>query len=496
METGNDMESGEYVELMDVDYPQGQVILCCLCGVAIQPNPSNTCMQCLQSQITADLIPTQTVLFCKQCDRYHQHPSTWTVALWESKELLSICLKKLNMKLLDGQFIYTEPHSKRIKTKVTYEKDLGNNTIVHHTQLVEYIVAYTQCPECTKLAAQQTWSANVQLRQHSKQGRSLLFLEQLILKNRMHLDCVGIKPVSQGMDMHFVAKHHAQKFVEFVLKVVPARMQMSDQIISVDLKSNTANVKITFSVEIVPLSRLDLLCLPKQLANKLSGISQICIVHRVGKWLHLIDPVTLRTAELSAERYWSTHPTVQGATQGHHKNTLKAKGGSFSGAASKAAFGSGGFPPLSTVKELVQFYVIDIEEHHIQSNQFQLSTVCVGRMSDNQMFSVKSHLGHILHPGDTVECYDLTNQNFNNDDFGLLKNEKIPDVIIIRKMYPKKQKKRGWNLKRLNTVDQNEDTYNAFLQDVEEDQEVANQIEAWEGDKIVNLQDLMQGMTM
>eukprot|EP00834_Sanchytrium_tribonematis_P002540 NODE_80_length_22759_cov_1.466858.p15 type:complete len:169 gc:universal NODE_80_length_22759_cov_1.466858:10736-10230(-) len=144
-----------YVEMMDLDQAenQTQLILCCLCGTAIEPNPSNTCMQCLQSQIQSDLIPTQTVLFCKQCDRYHQHPSTWTFALWESKELLTLCLKRLNMKLLDGSFIYTEPHSKRIKTKVTYEKDIGNNTIVHHTQLVEYIVAYTQCPQCTKLAA-------------------------------------------------------------------------------------------------------------------------------------------------------------------------------------------------------------------------------------------------------------------------------------------------------------------------------------------------------
>eukprot|EP00834_Sanchytrium_tribonematis_P002533 NODE_80_length_22759_cov_1.466858.p8 type:complete len:315 gc:universal NODE_80_length_22759_cov_1.466858:10180-9236(-) len=311
----------------------------------------------------------------------------------------------------------------------------------------------------------------------------------------MHLDCVGIAPQQEGMDMHFVTKHHAQKFVEFVLKAVPARMQTSDQIISADLKSNTANVKVTFSVEIVPLSRLDLLCLPKQLANKLGGINQICIVNRVGKWLHLLDPQTLKTSELSAERYWSSHPTVQGATQGHHKSSFKAKGGAFSGAASKAAFGSGGFPPLCIVKDLVQFYVIDVEENHQATDSHQLSTVCIARNSDNEMFTVRTHLGHILHPGDNIECYDLTNQNFNNDDFELLNSENIPDVIIIRKVYPKKLKKRSWNLKRLNTVDQNEETFNAFLQDVEEDNEVANQVEAWgDSEQIINLQDLMSGM--
>ncbi len=486
----------DYVELMEVDNYGDQVILCCLCGVAIEPNPSNTCMQCLQSQIQADLIPTQTILFCKQCIRYHSHPATWTFAEWESKELLSLCLKKLNMKLLDGSFIYTEPHSKRIKTKVTYEKGLGNNTVVHHTQLVEYIVAYTQCPECTKLAAKQTWTANVQLRQHSKQGRTLLFLEQLILKHKMHLDCVGIKPLNDGMDMHFVQKHHAQKFVEFVMKIVPARMQRSEQIISADLKSNTANMKFTFSVEVVPLSRLDLLCLPKQLSNKLSGIPQICIVDRVGKWLHLLDPLSLKRAELSAERFWSTHPSVQGATQGHHKNQLKAKGGAFSGSASKAAFGTGGFLPLGTVKDLVEFYVIDVEEHLYAEGSFQLSIICVGRVSDNEMFTVKSHLGNVLHAGDSVQGYDLTKQNFNNDDYLLMKESSLPDIVLIRKIYPQKQKKRGWNLKRLNTVDANEETYKAFLQDVEDDKEVATQVEAWEGEQIINLQDLMGGMVV
>ena len=46
--------------------------LCCQCGVAITPNPSNMCVACLRTQvdITAD-IPKQVVIyFCKFCERW------------------------------------------------------------------------------------------------------------------------------------------------------------------------------------------------------------------------------------------------------------------------------------------------------------------------------------------------------------------------------------------------------------------------------------------
>ena len=46
--------------------------LCCQCGVPIAPNPSNTCVACLRTQvdITKD-IPKQVILhFCRFCERF------------------------------------------------------------------------------------------------------------------------------------------------------------------------------------------------------------------------------------------------------------------------------------------------------------------------------------------------------------------------------------------------------------------------------------------
>jgi nonsense-mediated mRNA decay protein 3 len=95
------------------------ISLCCQCGTAIEPNPSNTCVACLRTQVDiTEGIPKQVVIyFCKGCERYElsihsidyqilrkillfinryqQQIGQWIVAALESRELLSLCLKKL-----------------------------------------------------------------------------------------------------------------------------------------------------------------------------------------------------------------------------------------------------------------------------------------------------------------------------------------------------------------------------------------------------------------
>lgn len=104
------------------------------------------CVGCVRTQIdiTAD-IPKQVVIhFCRSCerycfwtntqvvqmiiwrtinwiyfDRYLEPPSEWITCALESRELLSLCLHRLKglnrVKLVDASFIWTEPHSKRMK---------------------------------------------------------------------------------------------------------------------------------------------------------------------------------------------------------------------------------------------------------------------------------------------------------------------------------------------------------------------------------------------
>jgi nonsense-mediated mRNA decay protein 3 len=60
---------------------------------------------------------------------------------------------------------------------------------------------------------------------------------------------------------------------EFLAGVVPVRVKGSEQLISSDTHSNTSNYKFTYSVEIVPVCKDDLVCLPKSQAKAWGNIS-------------------------------------------------------------------------------------------------------------------------------------------------------------------------------------------------------------------------------
>lgn len=96
--------------------------------------------------------------------------------------------------------------------------------------------------------------------------------------------------LSDGLDFFFNSEAHARKMVDFLTAVLPCRYQHSKKLISHDIHSNIYNYKFTFGVEIVPLSKDSLVCLPKKLTQQLGGISCLCLVYRVTNAVHLIDP--------------------------------------------------------------------------------------------------------------------------------------------------------------------------------------------------------------
>lgn len=99
-------------------------------GTAIEPNTAGLCVNCLRNTVDiTEEIPKQTALsFCRNCSRYLSPPQTWLLAELESKELLAICLRRLKgltkVRLIDAGFIWTEPHSKRLRVKLTIQKEV------------------------------------------------------------------------------------------------------------------------------------------------------------------------------------------------------------------------------------------------------------------------------------------------------------------------------------------------------------------------------------
>lgn len=399
--------------------------------MVIEPNSANMCMSCIRSQVDiSEGIPKQIAIqCCRNCDRFLQPPMQWLSCALESKELMALCLRRLKglskVRLIDASFIWTEPHSKRIKIKITIQKEAFTATILQQTFVLEVIVANQQCMDCAKVMAKNTWRAVVQARQKVDHKRTFLFVEQLILKHNAHKDVSNIKGQPDGLDFFFQSRSHAIKFVDFLQAVVPCRYSTSEQLISLDTHSGHSTFKFTFSLEIVPICKDDLVFLPARTAKSLGGMCPLVLCTRVGTSIHFIDPNTLRCADISHQVYWRDP-----------------------------------FQALASSRALIEFYVMDIELTGETVGKYALADVQVVKASEfgrtTQYFFVRTHLGHILKTGDVVLGYDIATANFNNTDFDEAtagnKLNHLSDVILVKKSYAHLRRQGGsrrWKLRDL-----------------------------------------------
>ncbi|PWA65344.1 NMD3-like protein [Artemisia annua] len=444
-------------------------VLCCKCGILMAPNAANMCVKCLRSEvdITEGLQKHAIIIHCPECDSYLQPPRTWLKAQLESKELLTFCVKRLKnmskVRLIHAEFIWTEPHSKRIKVKLWIQKEVLNGAVLEQAYTVEYVVQDQMCESCSRVQANpDQWVAAVQLRQHVSHRRTFFYLEQLILKHDAAVKAIRIKQTERGIDFFFSNRSHAVKFVEFVQKVVPIKSRSDKKLVSHDTKSNNYNYKYTFSVEICPVCREDLVCLPPKLAASLGNLGPLVLCTKISNSIALLDPLTLRHCFLDAEQYWRTS-----------------------------------FTSILTSKQLVEYVVLDVDpistEVNIGGSRYVMADVQVARVSDfgknDTMFFVRTHLGHLLNVGDYALGYDLHAANSNDMELDKYKGLVLPEAILVKKSYEeKRQKKRGkpraWKLKSLNMeVDASETRgkadeekmnkdYEQFIRDIEENPEM------------------------
>lgn len=442
-------------------------ILCCNCGAPIDGTQATgaLCYDCvkLTVDISQGVQREATLNFCRDCDRWLMPPTSWVVAAPESRELLALCLKKLRglnkVRVVDASFVWTEPHSRRVKVKLTIQDDVQDGMLLQQSFEVLYVVAYQQCPECAKSYTANVWRAVVQVRQKVLHKRTFLFLEQLIMKHGAHRDTLNIKEAKDGIDFFFSQKNQAEKFVDFLNSVVPVKVKSSSELISMDTHTSKRSYKFTYSAELVPVCKDDLVALPIKSAKASGNISPLLLCHKIGTSVYLLDPQTLQTADISAAIYW------------------------------RAPFFS-----LTDTKELVEFIVMDIEQTSTQKGKWILAEATVARASDlgvnDRTYFTRTHLGRHLQPGDSAMGYLLSGTNFNNAEYEKIEESNvysstIPDVVLIKKHYPRRRKnrQRNWELKRMGKdegellpkkadQDRMDQEYEQFLRDVEEDEEL------------------------
>ncbi|KAL2761077.1 hypothetical protein ACRALDRAFT_2024935 [Sodiomyces alcalophilus JCM 7366] len=450
---------------MDARQATAATVLCHNCGAPIDGSLGTLCGECIR--LTHDIsqgVPREaTLVFCRDCDRWLLPPASWMVALPESRELLAICLKRLRglsrIRVIDAGFIWTEPNSRRVRVKITVQEEVQSGVLLQQTFEVVYVVSTQQCPDCKKSYTHNTWKASVQVRQKVTHKRTFLSLEQLILKHGAHQDTLNIKEMHEGLDFYFSELNKASKFVDFLTSVAPVRVKKSQQLISQDVHTSVKSMKFSFAVEIVPICREDLVALPMKLAKQMGNVHPITLCYKIGTSLYLVDPSTLQTADISPSVYWRAP-----------------------------------FPALADSRQLVEFVIMDIERTGPTNGKWALAEATVARAADlgvnNTTYFVRTHLGNLMHPGDSALGYMITETNFNNAELDAIEashayGSTIPDVILVKKFYPnrKKNRRRNWKLKRMakeegellakqNVQDRTEEEYEQFLRDVEEDEEL------------------------
>ncbi|WOL20617.1 60S ribosomal export protein NMD3 [Canna indica] len=416
-------------------------VLCCICGVAMPPNPANMCVSCLRSRvdITEGLRRHAAIHYCPECHSYLQPPHTWIRGLEpESHELLAFCLRRLclpllRLRLVHSEFIWTEPHSKRLRLRAKVQAEMIHGAILEQSHFVELTIHDRLCDSCTRVQANpDQWTAAVQLRQHVSHRRTFFYLEQLILRHSAALRAVRIAEADHGLDFFFSSESHANKFVQFI------------------------------NVEISPVCREDLICLPPKLSNALGNLGPLVLCTKVTNSIALLDPISLWSAFLDAKQYWRTP-----------------------------------FRALLSSRQLVEYIVLDVEvesaEVAIGGSKYMMAHAQVAQVADfgnnDTMFTIRTHLGHILNPGDYALGYDLYVANHNDFEIDQYRGRLVlPEVVLVKKSYQEKRlkhrgKPRAWKLKSLNMEldttskgradeEKRNTEYEEFLRDLEENPEL------------------------
>lgn len=432
------------------DYDTQLKVHCCICGIMIDPNPSNRCINCIKARVDiTEGITKQIIIYkCRTCERFMGPP--WLHYDRESPQLLTMLLKKVKglkqVKLVDATFVYTEPHSRRLKIKITIQKEVHSGTILQNNLLIEFMEHNQQCEECMKSYTPHIWTCAVQVRQKVDHKRTFLYLEQLILKNRTHEKCIKVSEKDDGLDFYFKNKSAGNTLLNFIQSKIPVRSKIAKKLISHDIHASKYNYKYTMAVEIAPVCRDDLCLLPQKLSVLLGGIGPLVLCYKVSQHIHIVDVMTMETQIIDGPLYYQ------------HM-----------------------FQGFMTRKQLCEYIVIDIDTPEFDPNEtktvrrenFRCVQVELQKVSDigksNQTYLVHTHLGEILTHNDSVLCYDIVNANLPEDVNERLQSMKkdAPDVVVVKKHYPRmrrKNRKRYWKLDRLPMKEDNQ-------QDMEEEEE-------------------------
>ena len=449
-------------------------IVCYMCGIVMDANREGICETCAKKNIdiTTGIPKISSLTYCRTCDRFKRPP--WIKVERESQDMMNLCLSKIKglnkVQLIDSSFVWTEPHSKEIKIKLTIQKEL-NKSLIQTSFIITFKEDWTQCEDCKKTFTPHIWRAVVQLRQKVNHKRTFLFLEQVILKHKAQAKALNIKEHPEGVDFYFSNRAQANSFCSFIHEFLPCQSKTSRQLISVDEKSNEAEYKETFRLEIAPICQDDLIILTEDNYKKLGSIGPVLLCYKQIKSLKFIDPVSFETLDLDNNTYWRYELKsyidrkclteflildVQEeidykklAEKDKSQRVIKKIVNNKKQKVQKMELENDPKinPELNDTKNSIKSNMtnsskyMEYLEKKLEEKKIKIVNVKCIRNSEKEenkeIIEIRSFLGRKMHPGDIYYGYDLTRINISdeNEEFLSKKKGKIPDIILVKKKY-------------------------------------------------------------
>ena len=386
--------------------------------------------------------------------------------------MMNLCLSKIKglnkAQIVDSAFVWTEPHSKLIKVKITIQKFLDKQ-LATASLILEYKIEWTQCDDCKKTFTPHLWNASVQVRQKVNHKMTFLYLEQLILKHKAHTKTLNIKEHNEGIDFYFTSKSHAQTFMSFVNSVMPIKTKQSRQLISHDQKSNVFNYKYSFMIEIAPICRNDLIVLSNETSKAFGGIGPFVLCFKQTNHIHLIDPITFDILDIDGTTYWQhqfksvvnreclSEFRIMNCSEEVDYGRKYVKERLMKAEQRKMEIDvdvdkdthSDTKLSVSTQQQLPSDDQYEKRKrHNLDKNRFVVVTAQVVKEGYSDVIEVRSHLGRKMHPGDVYYGYDLREINVSGELMSGVGKEKVPDVVLVRKKYHVNERK-IFKLKRM-----------------------------------------------
>ena len=507
-------------------------IVCCLCSAVIDANPRGTCEACFRKSLNIKTcIPTEfEITYCRECHRFLRPP--FVKIEHESTEMMQLCLSRIKsydktVKIIDSNFIYTEPHSKTIKIKVLLEKEIEKNIITQNL-VIEFKEKWLLCRDCQKLQTPHTWASCVQIRQRVPHKKTMLFLEQIILHNKRQKTALDFTETNDGFDFFFLTRREGEIFSNWLATVVPAKITYAKKYVS--LSTST----FTYLVEVANVAKCDMFLLDKDSSTKLGGIGPLVVCTRLSSRTIFVDPRTFNylyldgntffkykfnsfcnsnqlTEFLILDVYEETDYNFHGNQNNENKKKKNRKKNKKNkkkkndsdedeedeknnNAMEQEESSVGGSSLMSQSTN----YGKDIKEEEKNMNEEQERLMkckktfikCIRHNQDKssgEILEFKSYLADKIKVGEIYLGYDLHVLNLNSENSAFLdaNKNKLPDVILVRKKPVIDIK--GKKLKRLEFSSQNKknkkkenenekDEMKAFIEEIYDEKDLKDNI--------------------